>query len=308
MLYQELCKICGEGNVLCNEPMKLHTSFHIGGPADYFVMPAGVGELDAVVKLCDRCAVPWFILGNGTNLLVSDDGYRGVILQLQKNRSECCVEKEIIAAQAGILLSRLAKTAGDASLTGLEFASGIPGTLGGAVVMNAGAYGGEMKDVLTEVTVYVPGEGVKTMDADKLALGYRTSIFKQTNWIVLEARLKLKPGDQKQIFSRMEELKAARTEKQPIDMPSAGSAFKRPPGYFAGKLIMDAGLKGYTVGGAQVSEKHCGFVVNTGGATAADVRRLFADVIRIVQEQFDVTLEPEVRFLGDFNESQGQTL
>ncbi len=298
--YGKLCEIVGAENILCAESMAQHTSFRIGGPADYFVTPADPGQLCAAVECCRSKDMPYFILGNGTNLLVSDAGYRGVILQIQKNVSGCRIEGETLWADAGILLSKMSKEAADAGLSGLAFASGIPGTLGGAVVMNAGAYGGEMKDILTEAKVYKPGIGVETLPAEELCLGYRTSIFKGTDWIVLGAGMKLERGDRDAIYARMEELKQARTEKQPLDVPSAGSAFKRPEGYFAGKLIMDAGLRGYTVGGAQVSEKHCGFVINRGGATAKEVRQLLTDVTEKVQETFGVTLEPEVRFLGEF--------
>ena len=221
-------------------------------------------------------------------------------MQLYRNFGQIKVEDGRIHAQAGALLSGIAAAAREASLTGFEFAGGIPGTLGGAVVMNAGAYGGEMKDVLKEVTVLTPEGGVLTLQADELHMGYRTSVIKEAGYIVLEAVISLEKGDQEEIRSRMQELAGMRTSKQPLSYPSAGSTFKRPEGYFAGKLIMDSGLRGYQVGGAQVSEKHCGFVINTGNATAKDVTTLMSDVQRIVLEKFGVKLEPEVKFLGEF--------
>ena len=221
-------------------------------------------------------------------------------MQLYRNFGQIRVEDSQIHAQAGALLSGIAAAAREASLTGFEFAGGIPGTLGGAVVMNAGAYGGEMKDVLKEVTVLTPEGGVLTLQADELHMGYRTSVIKEAGYIVLEAVISLEKGDQEEIRSRMQELAGMRTSKQPLSYPSAGSTFKRPEGYCAGKLIMDSGLRGYQVGGAQVSEKHCGFVINTGNATAKDVTTLMSDVQRIVMEKFGVKLEPEVKFLGEF--------
>ncbi|MCD8011808.1 MAG: UDP-N-acetylmuramate dehydrogenase [Lachnospiraceae bacterium] len=282
------------------ESMKKHTTFRIGGPTDYFAAPTTVEGVCGIVRLCRRLGYPFTVIGNGSNLLVSDQGYRGVMLQLYKNVSKITVDRDScgISAEAGAMLSVIAKRAMEAGLTGLEFASGIPGTLGGAVVMNAGAYGGEMKDVLVSATVLTVEGEICEIPASELALGYRRSAVPGNSWIVLGAALALREGDQKQIRNRMEELKAQRISKQPLDVPSAGSTFKRPEGYFAGKLIMDAGLRGYRVGGAQVSEKHCGFVVNCGDATAADVRQLIADVQERVRERFGVTLEPEIKMIG----------
>ncbi len=299
-IRRSFIKIVGEDNVLADEPMSRHTTFHIGGPADYFLIPESYEQIRDILKLCREAALPCFILGNGSNLLVSDAGYRGVIIQLFRNMGRITAEGTEIKAQAGALLSGIAAAAKNASLTGFEFAGGIPGTLGGAVVMNAGAYGGEMKDVLKNVTVLTKEGEIVTIPASELAMGYRTSIVKTSGYLVLEAVLSLEKGDPDAIKERMRELTQMRTSKQPLEYPSAGSAFKRPEGYFAGKLIMDSGLRGYQVGGAQVSEKHCGFVINTGNATAADVRRLMADVTRIVQEKYHVSLEPEVKFLGEF--------
>lgn len=287
----------GEDCITTQEPMKNHTTFRIGGPADIFAAPKTMEQAAAIIRICREQNYPYYIIGNGSNLLVSDEGYRGLILQLYRNFSEISVEGEEITVQAGAMLSVIAKRALAAELTGFEFASGIPGTIGGAAVMNAGAYGGEMKDVMTEVTVLTAENEILTIPADELELSYRHSIIPEKGWIVLGAKLKLQKGDPEAIRQRMEELKEQRVTKQPLEYPSAGSTFKRPEGHFAGKLIQDAGLRGFTVGGAQVSEKHCGFVVNKGDATAADVKQLMDEVSRIVKEQFDVTLEPEVKML-----------
>lgn len=295
-----LREIAGESCVLEHEPMKNHTTFRIGGPADVFLTPDTQEKLAEAVRFCREHQLPFYVVGNGSNLLVSDQGYRGVILQIYKNLAQVAVEGVEIEAQAGAMLSVIAKHALAAGLTGFEFASGIPGTLGGAVVMNAGAYGGEMKQVLVSATVLTRDGEVRTVPAEELDLGYRHSCVPGNGWIVLGARLRLEKGDSEQIRSRMEELKTQRVTKQPLDVPSAGSTFKRPEGYFAGKLIMDAGLRGYAVGGAQVSEKHCGFVVNRGGATAQEVVQLIREVQRRVKEDAGVCLEPEVRLLGDF--------
>lgn len=299
-IKQKFCREFGSDRVLLEEPMKRHTTFRIGGPAEVFVMPGNLEEMQRILEICRTEDLPYFILGNGSNLLVSDKGYQGVVVQLYRNFGQIRVEDSRIHAQAGALLSGIAAAAREASLTGFEFAGGIPGTLGGAVVMNAGAYGGEMKDVLKEVTVLTPEGRVLTLQADELHMGYRTSVIKEAGYIVLEAVISLEKGDQEEIRSRMQELAGMRTSKQPLSYPSAGSTFKRPEGYFAGKLIMDSGLRGYQVGGAQVSEKHCGFVINTGNATAKDVTTLMSDVQRIVMEKFGVKLEPEVKFLGEF--------
>lgn len=299
-IKQRFCELLGEKKVCVEEPMDRHTTFRIGGPADYFLVPETAEEVRGILDICGKEKIPYFILGNGSNLLVSDQGFRGVIIQMYRNMSSVIVEGTKIRAACGALLSSIAVAAKNASLTGFEFAGGIPGTLGGAVVMNAGAYGGEMKDVLEEVTVMDQEGHVLTLKADELQMGYRTSIIKSAGYIVLEAVISLKEGDQEKIRDRMRELTEQRTSKQPLDYPSAGSTFKRPEGYFAGKLIMDCGLRGYRVGGAQVSEKHCGFVINAGGATAADVRTLMQNVSDKVQKEFGVALEPEVKFLGEF--------
>ena len=288
-------------NILLEEPMHKHTTFRVGGPAEVFVTVDNKEQLEKIIKYLNLVERPYFILGNGSNLLVSDKGYRGAVIQMYRNMNKIETEGTVIRAQAGALLSAVAAEAKNHSLTGFEFAGGIPGTLGGAVTMNAGAYGGEMKDVLKTVTVADREGDIIKLSADELNLGYRTSIVKTADYLVLEAEISLKEGNPEEIKELMRDLTERRTSKQPLEFPSAGSTFKRPEGYFAGKLIMDSGLRGYRVGGAQVSEKHCGFVINAGGATAADVRALIQDVQNTVYEKFGVMLEPEVRFLGDFS-------
>ena len=300
-IIERFSNLLGNEKVRINEPMNRHTTFRIGGPADYFLLPSSSEEVKGILEICKEESLQYFILGNGSNLLVSDEGYRGVIIQLYRNYGGLTVEGTEIRAGAGVLLSQIAAAARNESLTGFEFAGGIPGTLGGAVVMNAGAYGGELKDVLKEAVVMDREGNIFTVPVEKLAMGYRTSLVKTAGYLVLEVVISLKKGSQEEIRDTMKDLADRRISKQPLEYPSAGSTFKRPEGYFAGKLIMDAGLRGYQVGGAQVSEKHCGFVINKGNATAADVCRLRADVQAKVQEQFGVTLEPEVKFLGDFD-------
>lgn len=294
------CDLLGEDRVFTEEAMSQHTTFKIGGPADYFLMPDKGEDVGRVIKICKEKEIPYFILGNGSNLLVGDGGYRGAVIQIYRNMSSVTVEGNEITAQAGALLSAVAAAAKNASLTGFEFAGGIPGTIGGAVVMNAGAYGGEMKDVLTEVTVMNAEGDIFTLPTEELELGYRTSIIKTAGYIVLEAKIRLKEGDPEVIRETMKDLTIRRTTKQPLEYPSAGSTFKRPEGYFAGKLVQDAGLRGFRVGDAMVSEKHCGFVINAGEATAAQVDELMKQVSAKVREQFGVTLEPEVKRLGEF--------
>ncbi|MGI8257010.1 UDP-N-acetylmuramate dehydrogenase [Blautia difficilis] len=299
-VIEKFWNLLGKDRVLVDEPMKRHTTFRIGGPADFFLLPSTVDEVRGILEICREEELPYFILGNGSNLLVSDKGYRGVIIQLYRNFSNISVEGNEICASSGALLSQIAATARNASLTGFEFAGGIPGTLGGAVFMNAGAYGGELKDVLKEAVVMTEQGEILTLPVEKLDMGYRTSRIKKAGYLVLEARLVLEQGDMDKIRDITKDLTEKRVSKQPLEYPSAGSTFKRPEGYFAGKLIMDAGLRGYQVGDAQVSEKHCGFVINKGNATAADVLTLIENVREKVQEQFGVTLEPEVKFLGEF--------
>lgn len=296
----ELEQITDESRVFADEPMKAHTTFRVGGPADYFVDAANMDEIRDVIRLCREKKVPYYILGNGSNLLVGDKGYRGVVIQTYRAMNEVRVEGDVITAQAGALLSKIANAALGGALAGLEFAAGIPGTLGGAVVMNAGAYGGEMKDVLLEVTVLDGDGNVLVIPREKLELGYRTSIIAKKGYIVVEAKMQLRKGDRDAVKARMEELREQRVTKQPLEFASAGSTFKRPEGYFAGKLIQDAGLCGFRVGDAQVSEKHCGFVINRGNATAAEIVDLMNQVSEKVEEQFHVRLEAEVKRLGEF--------
>lgn len=298
--YQELAGILPESRIKTDEPMKQHTTFRTGGPADYFVMPETKEELRETVSLLKSARKPYYIVGNGSNLLISDTGYRGTVIQIYKEMSEITVNGNVIRAQAGALLSRIAGKALESGLTGFEFAAGIPGTLGGACMMNAGAYGGEMKDVLSEVLVLTPEGEFVTLSSEELEFGYRTSVIAKKGYIVLEASVLLSEGAEKEIRERMEELRKKRVSKQPLEYPSAGSTFKRPEGYFAGKLIEDAGLRGFRIGGAQVSEKHCGFVINRGDATSAEILELMRQVSARVEEQFGVVLEPEVKRLGEF--------
>ena len=304
IILNQFKEVVGESCVSVAEPMDRHTSFRVGGPADYYVAPVSVEGVKGAIDICKKENLPYYIIGNGSNLLVSDDGFRGVIIQIYKNLNQVDVQGNVIRAQAGALLSTVAKQALNAELTGMECLSGIPGTLGGACTMNAGAYGGEIKDVLTEVTVLDENNELLVIPASELELGYRTSVIAQKGYIVLEAVLTLEAGDKEKIQSRMDELKEQRVTKQPLDLPSAGSTFKRPTGYFAGKLIQDAGLSGYTVGGAQVSPKHCGFVVNIGNATASDVYQLICDVQKKILETDNVMLEPEVKMLGVFTKEE----
>ena len=284
----------GEGSALRD-----HTSFRIGGPAALLAAPENGQELGELCALAQDLGVNWALLGNGSNMLVADEGFDGLVVKTV-GLNNCTISHGMIMAEAGITLYRLATEAGAQELTGLEFAQGIPGTLGGAIYMNAGAYDGEMSQVLEAVSAYdVTNRKVLSFTKDQLELGYRTSIFtKHPDWIILGAILNLEYGEGQEIFAKMGDLAKQRREKQPLDKPSAGSTFKRPVGHFAAKLIDDCGLKGLTVGGAQVSEKHAGFVVNIGDATAADVKELIRQVQHTVKERTGVELEPEIRFLG----------
>lgn len=286
-----------ENTIYLNEPMKNYTTFRIGGPVDILLKPDSITNLALAIKLCNEHKIPYYILGNGSNLLVADEGFRGVVIQIYTNLQEIKVEGNKVTAQAGALLSKVATKALEHSLTGFEFAHGIPGTLGGAVVMNAGAYGGEMKQVLISCDVLDQEGNMITLSNEALELGYRTSIIQKKGYIVLAATIALNEGDKEAISMHMKELMDRRKEKQPLDKPSAGSTFKRPEGHFAGKLIMDSGLKGYQIGGAMVSEKHSGFVINCGGATFKDVVALINHVQEVVKEKYQVVLEPEVKVL-----------
>lgn len=285
-------------NIKKQEPLSEHTTFRIGGPADFYLMPETQEQIIAIVTYCKRYQIPYFFLGNGSNLLVSDEGYRGVIISLQKHWREIVVTEETMTAGAGALLSVLARSAQKNSLTGLEFAAGIPGTVGGAVMMNAGAYGGEISQVLKSARILCADETVREYSKEELAFDYRYSCLKENHGIVLQAEFSLQKGSQEEIRAKMADYNERRREKQPLEYPSAGSTFKRPNGYFAGKLIEDAGLKGYRVGGMEVSQKHSGFVINKDHGTAEDTLRLISDVRDTVSKKFGVTLEPEIRFLG----------
>lgn len=297
--FERLSQAAGEGRVKKDEMMSAHTTFRVGGPASYFASPDGEEALKKVLLLCREEEMPYYILGNGSNLLVSDKGYDGVMILMGESFSEIREEAPCeIMAGAGALLSRIAKEAMERSLTGVEFAAGIPGTLGGAVVMNAGAYDGEMKDVLKSVRVMEKSGRILTLTGEELELGYRHSCIPEREYTVLSATISLRKGDKDKIRDKMAELAQKRRDKQPLEYPSAGSTFKRPAGYFAGKLIDDAGMRGYREGGAQVSEKHCGFVINCGGATAEDIRSLCRSVQRKVKETSGVELETEIRMIG----------
>ena len=297
-VIQALKKFVPEENICLQEPMAGHTTFRIGGPADCFLQPENEEQLIQVQRYLGKVGLPFFVLGNGSNLLVSDAGYRGVIIQVGRKMSAIEVEGCTIKAQAGATLAQVAKAALEHGLTGLEFASGIPGTVGGGVVMNAGAYDGELSQVVARVHV-VNSEGeIMELDNETMEFGYRTSAIKNTSLAITEVQFELSEGDKEQIREKMEDYTSRRREKQPLEYPSAGSTFKRPKGFFAGKLIMDTGLRGYQKGGARVSDKHCGFVINTGDATAEDVRNVIREVQERVKEKFHVTLETEVIFLG----------
>lgn len=295
----ELQNIMAGSGIFMEEPMKKHTTFRVGGPADVLVQPDETA-LAAILALCRQYHVSYSFIGNGSNLLVGDKGIRGVVIEMTDPMGNIEVDGTKITAQAGAMLSKIANTAASNGLGGMEFAAGIPGSVGGAVVMNAGAYGGEMKDIIERVYVLDENGAQLELDRTALDLSYRHSCIPDKKYIVTKVVLELVPRDEAEIRSKMKDLNEKRAEKQPLQYPSAGSTFKRPEGYFAGKLIMDAGLRGYQVGGAQVSEKHCGFVINKGDATAADICQLMRDVSDKVQAQFGVVLEPEVKMIGEF--------
>ncbi|MGI5877090.1 MAG: UDP-N-acetylmuramate dehydrogenase [Christensenellales bacterium] len=297
--YAALAGLLPRGRVLFDESMARHTSFRVGGPADALIYPENAAEIAAVVLWCAQQDIPWIVIGNGTNLLVRDGGIRGVVLKLSERMHGIAVEQNRLTAQAGASLTAAARAALAASLTGLEFASGIPGSVGGAVVMNAGAYGGAMEQVVRRVEVMDPDGAVRWLDGAEMRFGYRHSRCAQERLTVLAAEMELNPGDADLIEARMRELAAQRREKQPLNLPSAGSTFKRPEGHFAGKLIEEAGLKGERVGGAQISELHAGFIVNMGGATAADILALMQRVADAVERRTGIRMEPEVRILGE---------
>lgn len=299
-MYDYIEGIIPKERILLEEPMSRHTTFKVGGEAKCMLLIEKEEELIRLIPYLNQIEQDYFLLGNGSNLLVGDRGYRGIIMKLGEGMNKIAVEGECIRVQAGALLSQTAVAAKDAGLSGMEFAAGIPGTVGGGIVMNAGAYGGEMKQITRSVKVMDQEGKILILDNDTMEFGYRTSIIKNRPFIVLEVELQLKAGNKEEIQLKMEELMEKRRSKQPLNFPSAGSTFKRPEGYFAGKLIMEAGMRGYRIGGAQVSEKHCGFIVNAGKATAADIREVIEEVQERVKKRFNVMLEPEVIFLGDF--------
>ncbi len=284
------------------ELMSRHTTFRVGGPARYYLIPETTGEVRFALDFADARQLPFMIVGNGSNLLFADREYHGIVIEIGEKFSEMSVHMgNKITVKAGMKLSSMASRLAKLGLDGFAFAGGIPGTVGGAITMNAGAYDGEIKDVLREITVMTEMGELKTLSADELQLSYRHSILQEKNWVVLSATFEFTPGNPEEITAHMKELNERRREKQPLEFASAGSTFKRPEGYFAGKLIEDAGLRGYRIGDAQVSEKHCGFVINRGNATASEIHSLIVNVKRIVNEKFGVELEPEVRMIGDFS-------
>ena len=289
----------GDENVLIDEPMSAHTTFRVGGPADYYVTPTCIDDVKAVVDFCRSEGLKLYTIGCGSNVLVSDEGLRGAVMKIGPRMAEIETKEDgRITAQAGATNAKIAHVALECGLTGFEFAAGIPGSIGGAAIMNAGAYGGELRDVATSVTCLTDTGEVVTLSAEEADWSYRHSKMADDGSIILSVSLKLSAGDPASIKTKMVELAQKRTDKQPLDLPSAGSTFKRPEGHFAGKLIQDAGMQGYTVGGAQVSTKHAGFVVNVGDATASDVIQVIDDVRAAVRDQFGITLEPEVRCWG----------
>lgn len=298
--YDYIKTIVPKERILFQEPMSRHTTFRVGGEAECLIMVEQEKELTSLIRYLNQIEEEYFILGNGSNLLVGDKGYRGVVLKLAGPMEEIKIEGTVIRAGSGALLPRVAVAAREAGLCGMEFAAGIPGSIGGGVVMNAGAYGGEMKQIVKTVRCLDQEGNILILNNDRMAFGYRTSAIKNEPIVVLEVTLQLAEGNAEEIGAKMEELTGLRRSKQPLEYPSAGSTFKRPEGYYAGKLIMEAGMRGYRIGGAQVSDKHCGFIVNTGDATAMDIREVIEKVQERVRERFHVSLEPEIIFLGDF--------
>ncbi len=301
---KQLQAILEPENLLFDEPMKTYTTFRVGGPAKWMAAPEDEQQLRIILKICKETNTPYFVLGRGSNLLVSDNGFDGVVINLRKHFNTITTDKEAktITAEAGASLPAVSQAALAAGLTGLEFAAGIPGTMGGGLFMNAGAYGGELKQIVTEATVMTKNGVIRNVPGDEMELGHRLSCFMKTGETILSVTMQLADGDPEAIKAMMDDFNGRRRDKQPLEYPSAGSTFKRPTGYFAGKLIEDAGLKGFSVGGAQVSEKHAGFVINTGNATASDIWNLCQEVQKKVFAQFGVELEPEIQMVGSFGE------
>lgn len=298
-VYKELLNILDEKNIKIDEPMKKHISFKVGGPADFLVKPKTEKELSAVIELARKENIPFIVIGNGSNLLVKDGGIRGIVIELSDNFNNYEIEGNIIKAQSGALLAIIGRNAMKNSLTGFEFASGIPGTLGGALAMNAGAYGGEMKQVVKSVRLMDIDGNIFELSNEEMKFEYRRSLLTTEDYIVLSAVIELQPGNVEEIKETMTDYANRRSTKQPLNFPSAGSTFKRPEGHFAAKLIDDCGLRGLNLRGAQVSDKHCGFVVNSGGATAKDILDLMFIVKSTVNAKFGIMLEEEVKILGE---------
>ncbi|MFL0269002.1 UDP-N-acetylmuramate dehydrogenase [Candidatus Clostridium radicumherbarum] len=294
----KLSKLLKVDDIAINEPMKNHTSFKVGGPADILVYPKTFEEVVNIIKLCNEDRIPFYIIGRGSNLVVRDGGYRGVIIKLTK-LDTIKVQEEMVIVQGGADLCKVSDAALTNDLTGFEFACGIPGTVGGAVTMNAGAYNGEVSQVIYSALVVDKEGNLINLDREQLDLGYRTSAVQKHGYAVLEASFKLKKGDHEKIKNRIDELTRRREDKQPLEYPSAGSTFKRPEGYFTGQLIEESALKGYSIGGAEVSQKHAGFIINKGGATAKDVLSLIEYVQEVIKERYNVELHPEVRIIGE---------
>ena len=299
LLMDEMKRFLDKENIKADEEMRMHTSFKVGGPADVLVTPRDQNDIKEILQICKKNEIPFLIIGNGSNLLVSDKGFRGVVIKILNNFNRYEVNGDIIEAQSGLLLSELSDVAYDYGLTGFEFAGGIPGTLGGAVTMNAGAYGGEMSCVVLKTEYMDKNGNIKTINLPEHQYGYRTSIIKEEEHIVLKSKIKLHRGNREEIKCKMDDFNSRRRDKQPLELPSAGSIFKRPDGYFVGKLVDDSGLRGYTIGGAQISGKHCGFIVNTGNATAKDIISLIDHVRATVKRNYGVDLQTEIRLVGE---------
>lgn len=298
-MYIELRQQLPEEIVLLNEPMKNHTSFKIGGPADMMVCPHNTDQIRIVLKYCHLHQVPFMVIGMGSNLLVRDKGIRGIVIKVAHNYKSMQIDCDQIWAQAGVRLSELAKLAGTNELSGLEFAEGIPGSLGGAVLMNAGAYDGEMKDVIVEVEAINPAGDIHLFSREEIDFSYRKSCFQDNQFTVLSARMQLTNGSKEDIHAKMHKFAQSRREKQPLEYPSAGSTFKRPPGLYVGPMIEEMDLKGYRIGGAEVSTKHAGFIINRSEANAADVLALISKIQADARIKFGVDLHPEIRIVGE---------
>ncbi len=299
-LCSELFSILGKGNIRINESLIPHTTFRSGGPCDYFLMPENEEQLANTIETLKKAGIPWFIIGRGSNILVSDKGFRGAVISLKTHFRNVRFEEDRMICDAGVMMGDAAKEALKRSLTGFEFASGIPGTVGGGLRMNAGAYGEEFKDIVTEARLYLNDGQIRTFTNDELKFSYRSSVIKDLDAIALSVTFQLRPGNEDAIRERMAELQERRKEKQPLEYGSAGSTFKRPPGYFAGAVIEQAGLKGYRYGDAGVSEKHANFVINYGQASSAEILYVIRHVQEVVKEQTGLILEPEVLFIGEF--------